>query len=147
MMNIKQLERSQKMYQEVKALDAEIIEIEKIAILVVDGNAEVNLSLTVKDTTPKPKESEKAQFDEDGSLKSTISRGAGFDIRDPWSSLLPNYFASSLKSHSLSEHGCNVLKSELSDNLSLSVLAILLDDKLKKREKLIKSLNRIGVTL
>lgn len=146
-MNIKQLEKSQKMYLEVKSLDAEIIEIEKIAILVVDGNAEVNLSLKVKDTTPKPKESDKAKFEEDGSQRSTPSIGMGFDVRDPWSSLFPKYFSDSVKNHTVSEQGCSVLRSELSDNLSLNVLAILLDDKLRKREKLIKSLNRIGVTL
>jgi hypothetical protein len=149
-MNIQELERSQKIYAQIKDLDAEIIEIEKVAILVANGNAEVNLSLNVKDTTPKKEESEKVEFDEDGSFKSSLGSGLNFrmGIISPWGtgeSLFEKVYGKSVIEKE--DNSGSKLKACLSENLSLNVLAILLYDKQTRRAKLIKSLNRIGVTL
>ena len=149
-MNIQELERSQKIYAQIKDLDAEIIEIEKVAILIANGNAEVNLSLKVKDISPKKQEKEKVEFDEDGSLKTSLGSGMNFrmGIISPWGmgeSLFEKMYGKGAIEKEEAP-GTN-LKACLSENLSLNVLAILLYDKQSRREKLIRNLKRVGVTL
>ena len=148
-MNIKQLERSQKIYSELKSLDAEIIEIEKIALLLVDGNAEVKLNLSVKDTTPKP---EKIEIDEEGDIKPVQSGGLSFSILGSSMDMFqriygtPGYSTLGTTSQVTKDTG-DMSSYDISESLSLNILAILLNEKLDKRTKLIKSLNRIGVTI
>ncbi len=147
-MNIQQLERSQKMYTNIKELDAEIIEIEKIAMLLVDGNAEVKLNLSVKDTTPK---SEKIAIDEDGDMKATKSGPLTFGIMSPMAFMQRIQGSRGLwiddDPLQAKQDNSEKMSYGISENLSLNVLAILLNEKLEKRAKLIKSLNRIGVTI
>lgn len=148
-MNIKQLERSQKMYSDLKILDAEIIEIEKVAILIANGNAEVNLSLNVKDTTQNKEEIAEVEFDEGTPLRSSLG---GFSVnmgiitswRTGESMFEKIYGKKAIEKENTS--GTN-LKACLCENLSLNVLAILLYDKQDRREKLIRNLKRIGVTI
>jgi len=149
-MNIQELERSQKIYAQIKTLNTEIIEIEKVAILIANGNAEVNLSLKVTDTTPKKDDKEKVEFDEDVSFKSSLGSGLNFrmGIINPWGtqeSLFEKMYGKGAISEE-KESGTN-LKACLSENLSLNVLAILLYDKQTRRDKLIRNLKRIGVTI
>ena len=146
-MNIQQLERSQKIYLDIKKLDAEIIEIDKVAQLIANGNAEVNLTLTVKDITPKIEQKEKVTT-EDGSLQSEILTFeiGGLDLSERMSKLSHSIWGGISSKPHVSENETK-LTADLSENLSFNVLAILLHDKQTKREKLINNLKKIGVTL
>src|SRR5687767_14860688 len=63
MIDFKKLDKAQKMYSEIKIIDKQIAEIEKIAQIVVSGGS-VEFSLSAKPV----KESKKNLLDEDGSL-------------------------------------------------------------------------------
>lgn len=136
-MNLKQLGNSQKMYTDIKALDAEIVEIEKVAMLIADGKAVVKLTMDVTDTSKKPEVKK-----EDSDYESEVKRYQSFFTGGL---LYPLTGSGSPKEEQKKPD--NQLKSELSDNLSLNVLAVLLYDKQQKRLALLNKLKRIGVTL
>ena len=140
-MNIKQLERSQKIYLEIKKLDAEIIEIDKVAQLIANGNAEVNLTLSVKDVTPKIEETEKVTTYHD-----PMTTGHGrMNFFNPFEEMMKSYRG--ISSKITDDNDKTVLTADLSENLSFNVLAIILNDKQTKRKKLINSLKKIGVQI
>jgi hypothetical protein len=143
-MILKQLEISQKVYNEFKALDAEILEIEKVAMLVANGDTEVNLSLNVKDTSVKEPKS-KVNFDEDGSLMKSGQLGFRVEMFNPFEMYTKHL--SGLSQLKEEKQPATTLKSKLSENMSLNILAVLLSIKMEERAKLIRKLNRFGVTI
>ena len=64
-MNIKTLEKASKIIEQIKKLDAEIIELDKYAMKLINSNSEINLTLSFD---KENNESDKVNFDEDGSL-------------------------------------------------------------------------------
>lgn len=138
-MNIKQLEKSQNIYQSIRTLDSEIIEIEKVASLIADGNAEVSLSFSVanKSNLEPSKEEEEAVFNPEnyglGSILG-LTRGVARIEFNPFGRVTTEKKKPDHEIHSI-----------LSENLSLNVLAVLLFDKQQKRSKLISSLKRMGI--
>ncbi|WP_231489871.1 hypothetical protein [Pedobacter sp. Leaf170] len=151
-MNITQLEKSQKIYNDIKTLDAEIIELDKVAHIIANGNATVNLSISVIDNTLKESKDKESILDEDGSLKSDFgSLSSGRISFNPFDEIIRSATSSwpSMSSFAPKVASANStnLETKLNDNLSLNVLAILLYEKQERRKKLIKQLNRIGVTI
>jgi len=66
-MKLKQLDKSIKLYQELKYLDAKIIALDKFANMVVNGATDLGVSLSL---TPKKEEKKAAVLNDDGSLSS-----------------------------------------------------------------------------
>jgi uncharacterized protein YydD (DUF2326 family) len=66
-MDLKELEKAQRLYARIKELDAEIISIERLALLASTKKTSIKLSLTIEDLE-KVKDSEKTIIDCDGSL-------------------------------------------------------------------------------
>ena len=63
MKNIKQIEKIAKAYEQIKKLDAEILQLDKMAMKLADGVGD----LTVRITFNEP-EKDGVKFDEDGSI-------------------------------------------------------------------------------
>lgn len=138
-MKLTQLEKAQKLYDRVKELDGEIIEIEKLAQLIADKKTEIKLTLKINDLEEKDKEKSKVAFDEDGSL-----------IHGAYArSLMASMFTIRLQ-------GCDPEKEkkytdkfdcDISDRITLQVLGVLLADKLEARTLAIKALNKLGIDI
>ncbi len=67
-MNLKDLEKINKIYPLIKQLDDEINKLDKLAISLVNGECDIDLSLKITDLKLKDKSSKQNMFDEDGSL-------------------------------------------------------------------------------
>ncbi len=69
-MEIKKLSKAARLLDQIKALDNEIIELDKIALIVVNDRTEINLNLSVKNLTKEDEDKIRVSFDTDGSLTS-----------------------------------------------------------------------------
>lgn len=133
-MDLKELDKAQRLYARIKELDAEIIGIEKLASLVSTKKTSIKLSLRIEDLE-KVKDSEKTIIDCDGSLS------LGYDSLGVFRFFMP----SSLGSPKEATKHDGSLESDLTDSVCLGVLGVLLQSKIEARELAIKSLNRMGV--
>ena len=138
-----QLEKSIKIYQEIKELDNEIQELDKFALKIANSDLNSTLKLSVNDNVMS-EERKKLQFDEDGSIKNNESHVSYISRY-----LMPSLYAysESLRgiSHKDKSNNESVISCEISSNSTLQILSILLSDKIQKREQLIKKLERFGV--
>ena len=138
-----QLEKSIKIYQQIKELDNEITELDKFALKIANIESNTTLKLSVNDIVIC-EESKKLQFDEDGSIKNNESH-----ISDMSRYLMPSLYAMSESlrgiSHKDKSNNESTMSCEISSNSTLQILSILLSDKMQKREQLIKKLERFGV--
>lgn len=133
-MNLTQLAQAKEKFEEVLKLDAEIKEIDKLANLIANGVAKVNLTLAIHDTTVKEPVKElmdnEDPFDRISRLLGDIPRiGTWGGTPEP------------------KKDNGQQIKSELSDYVGLNILAILLSEKQAKRAKLLNSLSRMGVAI
>jgi hypothetical protein len=133
-MDLKELEKAQRLYARIKELDAEIISIERLALLASTKKTSIKLSLTIEDLE-KVKDSEKTIIDCDGSLS------LGHDSLGVFKFFMPSFPGTPKKAQ---EHDGS-LESDLTDSVCLGVLDVLLQSKIEARELAIKSLNRMGV--
>jgi len=142
-MNIKQIEKANKILLDIKILDSEIIELEKFAMLIADGEVTIDFSLNVHDLKKKREQEEKISFDEDGSLISALEKMRNrLSYYSPFAmGGLVEYQNADSKSH------VKNLTNILNENEGLQVLGVLLGIKQQKRQRLIESLNKIGVNL
>lgn len=137
-MNFKSLEKAAKLYEQVKKLDAQIIEIEKFALIVANNDTESSFELKCKDLTKKKEIEEKVEFDEDGSIvkKSEFTRISALY------GIMP-----SLLSHTTDKKEDEiVIKSKLSVTNVMSILGLLLHDLQSKRQSIIDNLNNLQTT-
>jgi hypothetical protein len=118
-MNIKKLEKATKIYEQIKVLDAQIIEIDKFAMLVANSETKSSFELKCKDLGKKKDNEEKVGFDADGSLIKGQTEGyrSMFDL---W---MPRLYTTTADKKNENEI---VLKNELSVNAVMSILGILL---------------------
>lgn len=141
-MNLKKLQKAAKIAEKIKALDAEIIELDKIAMKIANGDTKISFDLNVFAAVKE--EPEKLQLDTDGSLpnyyksfmdKYMVSGFLGYGMMTPQSS-------------SPTTQGItDTLKSEISEGCALRILGLLLADKHYKREQLLLKLSEMGVQL
>ena len=146
-MKINQLQKALNTYEKIKALDAEIISIEKHAKLISNGDAKIDLRLSVQnllDVDKEEKEKQQEKIDEEykspyGDLSSLWSqiRKPSFEIKFPHGGI--SGFQEAVKPHTKN------FEISLIDTIALEVLGIILSEKLKNREKLIFSLKRLGI--
>ena len=134
-MTFKNLEKATKLYEKIKQLDAEIIEIEKFALIVANNETECSFEIRCKDFTKQKEDEEKVKFDENGSL---------LDSRR-YTSLLNAYsFLSSIPRRYTEDKNETIIKSQLSVNNVMAMLGILLNDKQTKRQHLIDKLSQLS---
>jgi len=143
-MDLNKLEKAAKVLIKIKELDKEIIEIERIAMMVVNSETKSNLELRVTSLEPEP-EKKTHVLDEDGSLKNEI--GSAWDrinelMMSSLSAPLVNYspLGQKSKNHSVLEH-------ELSERLTMQILGIILAEKQAIRQGLINKIEHLGIKI
>lgn len=135
-MNLRNLEQATAVLAKIKVLDAEIIELDKFAMMIANGEIKSSFDLKLLDLEKQEKEENKQVLDEDGSI-----------IKMKYSDFLPLTFnwsagASSVPAKNPNEH---TLSNDLSELVALQVMGVMLCDKQEKRTKLIKQLNSYGI--
>ncbi len=143
-MNLKKLENATKILEKIKVLDAEIIQIEKFAILVASGETKINLDLKCEDLRKKEDEANKVDLDEDGSIRNgnIINPVPHFEV----GGFLSEYLGRWKPPSNLSKNETSI-KQELSDTSTLSILGVILCEKQEARRKLIESIKQMGFTV
>lgn len=141
-MELSKLEKATKIFNAIKVLDAEIVELDKVAMIVANGGGESSFELTINGVIVKD-ETEKVKFDEDGSL--ILPK----ENESPYRSIfldfaLPSYFRRDEKKE---EKNKTVIKNSLSEKSTMLILGILLEEKKMKRNKYLKQLEKIGVNI
>jgi hypothetical protein len=144
-MNVKQLQKASRILEKIKMLDEEIIQIDKQALLIANGEVKIELSLKVKDLAKERKEAEKVQFDEDGSL---IQGGGFYEMmrRSMGSGIMPAYQISFGGSDLKNEVKAESFET-ITERAALQILGVLLGEKQSKRLELISQLGKVGVEI
>ena len=138
-MELNKLEKAGKILTAIKSLDAEIIEIEKFALLISEGHAKCSFEFICKDVKKQKEKSEKVEFDSDGSLV-IGSRPRSFldGVIINWPTMTPK---------NEDDKTTSSLKNELTEITSMRILSVLLQEKQYRREKYLNQLRKIGVTI
>ncbi len=129
MKNIKQIEKIAKAYEQIKKLDAEILQLDKMAMKLADGVGD----LTVRITFNEP-EKDGVKFDEDGSIlpQNTFN---GFMP----GGLVQN-FLTSFQTGGFVGKKDDGYSEKLDENTALNFLGMLISTKMQLRNELIKSI-------
>jgi len=140
-MELKQLDKATKIYSDIQKLDSEIIEIERLANLVANGEVKSSFELKIEDKQKQEEESQKLEFDEDGDIIRPNCVTFDHLHNFPLSILrMQNYNNKESKTKS-----ANTLSSNISESTTLQILAVLLNDKKKRRFDYINKLKSFGV--
>lgn len=139
-MDFKKLEKAINIYKDIQAIDKEITDLDRFAMMVVNGDTESSIQLKIVDIGKQEDDSPTVSFGEDGSLvRPRLDWGTLFKLRmTPFS-----YGSCELKNTSENEHCINY---SLSENSMLQILGVLLCGKQEKRKELISQLERLGVS-
>lgn len=131
-MNLTKLERATRLYAKIKVLDSEIIEIDRFAMIVANGDIKATLELTIED----PAEKVEAISDPQESAWDRFAREHGIRILELGSATWkpPN-------------HKNQVLNRTISESTTLSILGVLLYEKQTQRKKLLDELDTIGIVI
>lgn len=140
-MNITKLEKATKIYEQIKILDSQIIQIDKFAMLVANGEIKSSFELKIEDIGKKKEDEEKISFDEDGSLIKGVPNSSR-SIFSAWGFVIP--FSSNEIKVNENEY---FLKNELSINATMSILGVLLYEKQAQRQLLLNDLEKIGIDI
>ena len=129
---IKQFERAKKLHDEIVSIDAEIIEIEKLANTVANDNCDLSFGVKVENHS-KIKEEKKDFEDEKNSIMSMYGGLFNYSWVSP---LTPK-----------DEHNSHVDKYrfKFTDTDCLKVLSIILAIKYERRNTLLNEINRLGI--
>jgi hypothetical protein len=134
-MNASKFEKATIAFERIKQLDKQIIEIEKLAMLLADGSTKQSISISIEDLS----ESEKGKIlDEDGSLIGSESISGVSFWKVPYGSVL------SIKEDNQNEHK---LAEPTSEKVMLQILGVLLHEKINERNYLIKQLEKMDIVL
>lgn len=132
-MELTKIDNAFKIYTRIKELDAEIIEIDKIAMQLANDDTDVSFSLDIKNFTIKPK-------------CNIVS------VDDVYKSVLENYTFSFFsygdkKKEEPKDHEVTTFKTSIATQTSLKILGLLLSDKMDRRNILINKLQKCGVKI
>ena len=134
-MNASKFEKATIAFERIKQLDKQIIEIEKLAMLLADGSTKQSVSISIEDLS----ESEKGNIlDKDGSLIGSESISGISLWKVPYGSVL------SIKEDNQNEHK---LAEPTSEKVMLQILGVLLHEKINERNYLIKQLEKMDIVL
>lgn len=130
-MDFKKLNKATEIFKKIQELDAEILIIDKLAMKAANGENVVELILNVTDLKEKAKkEAEKVTQQEEGVYIHFI-----------------HFKPSRLGDPPKTEVGLTSYKHDLTDVGSLEVFGLLLGDKMRKRDTLLKKLQELGVKI
>lgn len=146
-MDINNLERANEILLQIKKLDAEIIEIDRLALLAADGEIKSSFKMSICDIGNVKAESEKAKFDDDGSLISNGTSGSKYTSIFESITFLANNLRQAQATHAAAVKNTGTLEQELSNSSTLLLLGVLLGDKQSRRRYLIKELKTYGINL
>jgi hypothetical protein len=129
------IEKIKLSYDRLKALDAEIIELEKAAILIAEKKTEIEFTLNVND----PEETEKAKctFDEDGSLANPNG------LTTSWVSIFDSYTPSRTEKKKFTHS----IKNTLTERGAFLILGALMQEKNAERKLLLSKLEKYGFNI
>lgn len=134
-MNASKFEKATIAFERIKQLDKQIIEIEKLAMLLADGSTKQSVSISIEDLS----ESEKGNIlDKDESLIGSESISGISLWKVPYGSVL------SIKEDNQNEHK---LAEPTSEKVMLQILGVLLHEKINERNYLIKQLEKMDIVL
>ena len=137
-MELKNLEKSLKKLDKIKSLDAEIIELDKVAQIACQNDCKSTISLYVSNLSNKDKKQDVPT--EDGSIKSIQD-----ELTQGWSFLLRG--VSPLSSKSEKKSSDHELEYKISEGLLLTIVSVLVYDKKQERMKLINEIKDLGITI
>ena len=139
-MELKKLNKASKIFDRIKELDKEIIELDKLAIVAINDKTEIKLNLTIENITKKENDENKVSFDEDGSLVFGRSVGRISGLYGFWEQRM-NELSSEIKQ----PKNTTELKNKLNSRDFLLVIKVLLESKNEERNSLFKQLSDLGV--
>jgi hypothetical protein len=146
-MNLKKLEKATKILEQIKKLDAEILELDRFAIKVANRDTDCNVSISLVDKSPEVKREH--IFGEYGFLKPEYTgeqeKPKESSMYDIMHSLRMGWFGQQASIKHVVVTDC--LQHKLSDKETLQILGILLGNKHDARALLIKALNQMGVEI
>ena len=129
-MELRDVEKLKHAYERIRVLDGEIVEIEKMAMLISEKRTEIAMSFIVTDLDDKVKK--KLRFDEDGSIVQEGRTGGLFDFMMP--------------STPKEEHSSDtVLRASISDTIALRLLGELYASKDAERKEILKYFRELEV--
>lgn len=133
-MKIKDLEKATKVLDQIKILDSEIIEIDKLALLIADGSNVITIELKVQTLD----EAKKEVLDSDGSLiDHNRTRSHEF-----FGGILGHY--RSICEPIKPPAPLHLLRKELNESSALHILGLLLREKQFIRISLIEKIKKLG---
>jgi len=155
MIKIKDIEKVNSLYKEVKELDVEIISIEKLAILAAKADLRSSLTINYVDLTPK-EETKKNIFDEHGFIKREFTtdsenptaptsvmvefRGLFEAMQNFHNPIFRN------KTTEITSGVAGKLEIKIKESTILIILEQLMFEKKKQRTQIIQTLKQLGVT-
>lgn len=133
---IKNLKKLSKIIEDIRNVEDEISNIEKIAEILANNPCRINLTLKVEDLKEKEKNDNKVEFDDDGSIVSQMNQQISF---------IDMIYGGAFKkqNHNKDEGYIKKCDALLNDVSSLKILSIIIKDKIEEREKLVKQLNKL----
>lgn len=131
-MELSKMDKVFRAYEEIKLLDAEIIELDKVAMQLANDDTEVSLDFKLTTFTEKKEETSVSLESIYDSYKTSLFNGLWFQAN---STTPENNKNNRVFSHSISTTN------------SLKILGILLSDKMEKRQKLLNKLSKFGVKI
>lgn len=126
MKNIKHIEKIAKAYEKIKQLDADILQLDKMAMKLADGVGKVSVSIQYDEP-----ENKGLKLDEDGSI---INETTSFK----YGGLMPS-FMFDFRPREEQRKG-EIYSEELTENMALNFLGMLISTKMQLRNELIKSI-------
>lgn len=134
-MDIKQLEKATRMLSSIKEIDQEIIDIEKIAMILANSDTESSFVLKIIDQEQRDK---------------SLAQEKQEDDESPARSFLAQFMTSGLLPHVTRDDKddfTHTINASLSVNVTMQILGVLLYEKQNKRTKLIKRLESYGINI
>lgn len=130
---IKKLEQAAKIMEQIKALDDEIIQIDKIAMGAANDNISIVLTMSITNLLEVKESIPDSIIDPYKAMMDRMSVGLFYT---------PSYFSKPVE-----ENKADVFANTISNNAALGVLGVLLFEKRTQRDELIKKLQNIGVSI
>lgn len=144
-MNLKKIEKASKIVEQIKRLDAAIIEIDRFALMIANQDSPCIIDLKADDEKKKAEESNKVRFDEDGSLLNPGHEDIMERMRRSMLGFAPGGWLT--PSCGTPKDTRVSLVAEMSNTETLQVLGILLGNKQAQRGALLHQLQQIGVNI
>lgn len=128
-MDLKSLEKASKIIAKVKQIDKEIIELDKFAAALVNGDVRAEFSLSFTDNKPKEEKPKEPESD---------FHHGGF------SGLILNWCNGEPSKPTRHKH---TITSDTTESVTLNLLAVLLADKYDKRTALLNQIKKLGIQI